>query len=119
MKTVTCADLARTLGISRYTVRDWCQTIPNFAYKRGRQWVIRLSAVATLPGFDYVRALTHTKKRWIKAVDLAASAGYSRRTMSHWCKTRPNMAIRIGRIWYVCPEDLGGTDEQRERLEQR
>lgn len=116
MKTIGAARLAKNLGISRFTVRDWCQKIPGLAYKRRNVWVIRLAKLAEMPGFDAVKVHLLTQKTWVKAVLLAEKAGMSRRTLSYWCKNSPSFAIRIGRIWYVCVDSLDATSEQNDAL---
>lgn len=116
MKIVKAAQLAKTLGISRFTIRDLCRRDTALAFKKGRDYYIRLDVLATRPGFDAVSVLLLTKKRWIKAVDLAHMAQCPRRTVAYWCKRRPHLAHRIGRIWYVCIDDLGATPDQMETL---
>lgn len=115
---VKASVLARTLGISRFTMRDLCRRDPKLAFKQGRDYYIRLEELAKRPGFDLVQALLlpHSDK-WIKAVDLARMAGVPRRTVAYWCKTRPWFAKRIGRTWYVSAEVLGTTQEEAEFLE--
>lgn len=95
-------------------MRDWCAYDPDLAVRRGRDWYIRVSELARRPGMTYVQALLCTSQTWVKAVDLAAASGISRRTVSYWAKTRPGFGKRIGRIWYVDLEQLGATPDQVE-----
>lgn len=108
MRVVKAADLARNLGISRRTVADWCKKRPDLAIKRAGSYWIRLDALANSQGLDLVQAfmLAHTKQHWIKAIDIAKNSNIPRRTIAHWCKTRPHLAKRIGRNWYIAIEDL-------------
>lgn len=112
MKYIKASKLAKALGISRYTVRTWCQQQPNLARKRGRDWYISIKELARRDGLDPVKVLTLTQEKWVKAVALAEKAEISRRTIAHWCKTRPDFALRIGRIWYIHPGELGATPDQ-------
>lgn len=116
MKPVKATDLARSLKISRRTVSDWCRRDPTLAFKKGRDYYIRLERLAEKPGMDIVLAITATKQPWVKAIDLARWAEIPRRTVAYWCRTRPRFAKRIGRTWYISVEELGASPEQAETL---
>lgn len=119
MKFIKATVLARTLGISRRTVSDWCRRDPSLAFRReGRDYYIRVEQLAKRPGMDIISALLlENDGKWMKAVDLARLAGVPRRTVAHWCATRPWFARRIGRNWYLSREVLGATPEQAEFLQ--
>jgi hypothetical protein len=115
---VKASHLSKTLGISRHTVKTWCSASPGLAIKKGRDWYIKLEKLAERPGMDMVKLLTllGSGEPWIRAVDVAAKAGIPRRTVAHWCATRREFGLRLGRIWYVNVSYLGGTTEQVEAL---
>lgn len=116
MKYIKASLLAKSLGISRYTVRTWCQQQPGLARKKGRDWYIRVSELAKRDGLDPVKVLTLTREKWVKAVELSERSGISRRTIAHWCKTKSDFALRVGRIWYISPTELGATQDQVELM---
>jgi hypothetical protein len=86
------------------------------AVRKGRDYYIRIDRLAVKPGMNIISALTLENRSWIKAVALAAAAGTPRRSVAHWCRTRPHLAKRIGRIWYVDLEELGATDDEIDAL---
>lgn len=110
------SELADLLGISKRTVRGWCQADPKLALKKDGIYWIRLVELAKRPGFDVISAFTIPSARWMKAVHLASILNCPRRTVSGWCSNRRRFAKRIGRTWYVDLESLGATDEQIEVL---
>jgi len=116
MRTIRATELARQLGISRRTMSDICKNDPGLAFKRNRAYYIRLTELAKRPGFDIIDALLAPHGSWIKAVKLAKMAGIPRKTMSTWCRTRPNFAKRIWRIWYVDLEQIGANEDQIKML---
>lgn len=117
MKVIKATELARTLGMSRYTMRDICRNDPKLAFKRGRDYWVRISELAKRPGMDIIEAiLAPNSGKWVKAVDLAKMAGLPRRTIAYWCKNRPHFARRIGRLWYLSTDVLGVTPDQAEFL---
>lgn len=113
---VKAADLARTLGLPRRTVSDWCRSRPGFAKKVGHDYYISIRALAKREGLDEVKVRTLLNGRLIKAVQLAELGNVPRRTVSRWCKERPNLALRIGRLWYLAVDSLGCDDEQSSLL---
>lgn len=118
MKVIKATELARTLGMSRFTIRDICRNDSKLAFKKGRDYWIRISELAKRPGMDIIEAvLTPNSGKWVKAVDLAKMANLPRRTVAYWCATRPHFARRIGRLWYLSTDVLGVTPEQAEFLE--
>lgn len=106
------AEFARKIGINRNTMKSWYRLHPDLFVCRSGKYFIKLEALAGLPGIDLVEALLLSQARWIRAVDLAAALGLSRRTVAAWCKRQPRFAQRIGRIWYVNPEQFGGSEEE-------
>lgn len=116
MRLIKGTELARRLGLPRRTVVDWIHRDPSLAVMKDGVYWIKLEKLADKPGMDLVSALTLPDHRWIKAVDLALISGVSRRTVAYWCKTRPQFARRLGRLWYVDLELLGATEEQIDAL---
>lgn len=116
MKLIKATVLAKSLGISRRTVADWCAKDPKLAVRKGRDYWIRVDVLATRDGMDIVQALLCTNQRWVKAIDLAAWAEVPRRTVAYWCQKRSWFGRRIGRTWYVDLEALGASPEQAEAL---
>lgn len=116
MRTIKATALAAQLGISRRTMSGICKNDPNLAFMRKRAYFIRLTELAKRPGFDIIDALLAPHGSWIKAVKLAKLAGIPRKTMSTWCRTRPNFAKRIWRTWYVDLEQMGANEDQIKML---
>jgi hypothetical protein len=112
VKNIRAAMLAKKLGMPRRTMAWICKNDPELAYKKGRIYYIRVSVLATKPGFDIISALLSPHCKWIKARELARISGIPVRTMGAWCKTRPNFARRISNVWYVDLEQLGATPAQ-------
>ncbi len=116
MKSIKAVDLARSIGMSRFTMQDICQRDKKLAFKRNGVYYIRLSELAKRPGFDLVQALMIQSSRWVKATKLAKFSGIPRRTIAAWCLSRPNFAKRIGSIWYVDLDGLGASDDQISKI---
>ncbi len=112
MQSIRAVELAKKLGMSRYTMQDICQRDKKLAFKRNGVYYIRISELAKRPGYDLVRALMVTSSRCIKATTLAKISGISRRTVVGWCLSRPNFACRIGKTWYVDLDGLNASEEQ-------
>lgn len=122
MKLVRAAHLAKTLGISRHTVKRWCQVDPHVAIKIGRYWWIRLERLAARPGMDIVLAMMLPHQRWVKAVLLSEWTGIPRKTIANWCRDRQGFARRLGRIWYVDVDNLSsfaGSEDEAEKIRER
>lgn len=126
MRLIKLADLSERLGIPRRTLNDWVKDDPALAvwvprkvcargFYSGEYW-IRLDRLAGRPGIDSIDALLLGEARWMKAVDLAALSGISRRTLSYWCRTRAGFGRRIGRNWYVDLEQFGAQSADVESL---
>lgn len=98
-------------------MKSWYRTKPWLFTKKSGTYYIKLDLLAKCPGIDLIDAFCLPGRRWFKAVDLAAAAGISRKTVGNWCRDRPRFAKRIGRIWYVDMESLGATEDQIDALE--
>lgn len=114
-------ELAERLSIPRETFQKWIEKNPDLAvYKPGGvgggSWWVKVDMLASCEGLTPVDAYLLDQRRWVKAVDLAAVSGTSRRTIAHWCKNRPRFGVRIGRLWYVDLEQLGMSEEQMESI---
>ncbi len=120
MKLMKMRELADKLGIPISTFQKWVErdsSLGVFIHDRfGGSWWIKLDKLAGRHGITLVDAYMLGSSRWIKAVVLAELTGISRRTMSHWCRTRPGFAKRIGRIYYVDLQELGASFDDVEGL---
>ncbi len=112
MRLIKATKLAEILQISRRTIALWYRTDPELVVRKGRDYYVKLDQLALKPGFDLISALTIDKARWIKAVDFAAAAGCSRKSMANWCKDRSRFAKRIGRIWYIDLAEMGLSEDE-------
>lgn len=113
MKYIEAAKLAKTLGISDRTMRDICRNDKKLAYKRDGVYWIRVAALAACPGMDEIKALLILESgKWVKVIDFARAASLPERTVRSWAATRPNFAIRLGKIWYISVEMLARNEEE-------
>lgn len=104
MQWVTAQLIAEKLSLSDRTVRDWCMRDRSLAHKEGHTWRVNIRRLAETHGIDLVDLLLllqNPEPGLIKAAELARRAGIPRRTVAHWCRTRPDFAIRIGVVWFV------------------
>lgn len=113
---IRAGELARALGISRYTVRDWCRRDPELAIRKNGMNYVRVRVLATKPGMDMIQALLVPHQRWVKTTDMARLAGISRKTVNNWCRSRPWFACRIGRTWYLNLTALDASPEEMDFL---
>lgn len=128
MRLVRMRDLARQLGIPVRTIQRWVEKDPSLSVLKddGSQggpchWIIIAKLVER--GLKVSDAYTIMEQRWVKAVDLAAVSGISRKTVANWCRGRPGFAKRLGRVWYVDLEQFGASPEEAaillEKINQR
>lgn len=113
--------LAKALGVSRFTVRDWCRKQPDMVVKKGRDNYIKLEILMGKPDVDEVELLLllnddNAARRYIKLVELARIARLPRRTLAYWCMHRPGFGFRCGRNWFVNLQAIGMTEEQIDDL---
>lgn len=121
MKLVRMRELSRKLGIPRETFQRWIELDPSLAVWReggigGGSWWFKLDKLAEKAGLSLVDAYMLVEARWVKAVDLAAFTGTSRRTLAWWCKNRPRFGIRLGRNWYVDIDQMGWPEDQIDKV---
>lgn len=114
---IKASDLSKNTGISRHTIKCWCKRDPELAVKKKGHWWLRLDRLAEKSGLDPARLFVLTQRRWIKATDFTRGKyRLPRRTVAYWCLKRPNFAIRLGRVWYVCLDEIASTYEESEAL---
>lgn len=116
MKLIKAATLARNLGIPRRTVSDWCRRDRKLAKKIKNDYYIYIDRLAECHGLDPIKARLILNRRLIKARTMAELAHMPRRTLARWCRDRSDLAIRIGRVYYLDLEGLGCTEAQAEAL---
>lgn len=114
-------ELAKELGIPKETFQRWIEKDPSLAvYIPGGpgngSWWIKLDKLEGRAGITLQDAYTLGSRPWMKATLLAKKSGISRRTIAHWCRTRPGFGKRLGRIWYVDLEEFGANPEQIAKL---
>ncbi len=123
MRLMKMGELAAKLGIPRRTFQGWIEREPGLGVfindRNGGSWWVKLDKLAGRQGITLTDALMLGSRRWVAAVDLAILAGISKRTMSHWCRTRPGFAKRIGQVYYVDLEELGASFDDVEELFQQ
>lgn len=110
------AELCKRLGIPRTTFNDWIKRDPKLAVKKpGRPrgvWWVKLDRLAGRHGIDLIEALMLGESgRWIKAVDIAKTIGWSRKRIQLWCRNNPKFAKRLGKIYYIDLETWGVSQE--------
>lgn len=116
MKLMRMGDLCRQLNISRRTFNGWVEADPTLGIFIKGVWWIKLDQLAQRHGISLTETFMLGSSRWVKAVDLARIAGINRRTVAHWCLTRPNFGRRIGRIWYIDLAQWATTPEELEEI---
>lgn len=124
MKLIRMRDLCAQLGIPIRTFQKWAEEDPELTIlikggRGGRSHWVKLDRLVGRQGISLTEAYLLGSSRWMKAVDLAARAGISRKTVANWCRHRPGFAKRIGRIYYVDLEQFGASPDDVESLFQR
>lgn len=88
---------------------------PHLARKSAGIWHVNVRTLAAHRGFDLVELLILLRSpttSLVKATELARTSGLPRRTIAHWCLTRPGFAVRVGNVYYVALDRLGVTPEE-------
>lgn len=91
---------------------SWCEKDPDLAFKKGREWWIRLDMLAGRPGITLIDAYMLGSSRWILATKIARMSGIPTKTVNNWCRSRPGFAKRIGTDWYIDLEQMGATQDE-------
>lgn len=107
MRYIKASDLATALGVSPRTVRYWCKTRPNLAFKKKGVYYIKLNEIAACDGFDLITANMIKSHRWMKLVEVARLLEITRQTAWWMCRNGHFTGLRIGRTWYLNVHDLG------------
>ncbi len=88
---------------------------PELAHKEGSIWKVNIRKLSEIQNIDLVELLLILQSpttSLVKATTLSRTSGLPRRTIAHWCKTRPGFAIQIGHVWFVDLAHWGVTPEE-------
>ena len=112
MRTIKATQLAKSLGLSRYTMRDICRRDTKLSFKKGRVYYIKIEELAKRPGFSLVDAILASSGRWVKAIELARAGNIPERTIRSWCAEHPHLAVQLASMWLINLDNLGASEEQ-------